>query len=415
MREWTEEDSERGIISSCVKDYMNWPQAYGQASGIISEKHFATPSAAKLWCALSEFDSCPDEVILAEKSGLSPGEVMSICNAVETSAGVVHFAESVLGHWSMRQAKNISMEIQDGIASENTPSSVLASAGKRIADALSEQGSSYESVGEDVEEALNHCYAIDEGRVKYLQTGFSDLDKILGGLKPGEMSVISARPSQGKTALALTMSAQVARGGGKVLFSSLEMSRSQLLKRLIHGSNHYRSGDRDKLEGATKDIRHWPLKIDHTPGIGVSAIMAKAMSEKHRWDGLDLLVIDYLGIMGGEGKDIYERISGISRGLQGLAKKLDCPVLVLSQQNRDAEKDKTPQMRHLRDSGSVEQDADQIIMLKRVEEGSFKPVEAVEAWVVKNRNGSTGKVPLTFSRSYARYDSYESEPKSYLT
>ena len=174
--------------------------------------------------------------------------------------------------------------------------------------------------------------------------------------------------------------------------------------------NHYSGDDREKLKEAAGRISGWNLKIDQSCGITVPYLMAKAMAEKTR-SGLDLLIVDYLGIMNGPGKDIYERMSAISRGMQELAKKLDIPVLGLSQQNRESEKDANPKMSHLRDSGSLEQDADQIIMLKRIKDGIFEPVEVMEAHVVKNRNGCTGKLPLTFSRSFARYDSTASEPR----
>ena len=413
-------DAERGLISSCVKDLENWPHAYGVACGIISESHLETKEAIAIWKVLSNYDTCPDEIILSVDTGLAPHEVLDFTGATETAGQVENFAEMVLKCWTVRQAKGIARHMLDGIEGGIDAKQVLGDVAKLSADALAQQGSSYLSVSSQTEDALQHCFDMDDGDVEYLKTGFSDLDGILGGLKPGEMSVLSARPSIGKTALALSMAGRICSKGGKVLFSSLEMSRHQLMSRLIHGearvpiinkSRHYATGDRQKLRDVARQIDGWDMKIDDTAGITVPAITAKAISEKHRWGGLDLIIIDYLGIMGGEGKDIYERTSGISRGLQAMAKKVECPVLVLSQQNREAEKDNTPSMRHLRDSGSIEQDADQIIMLKRVEEGVFKPTEAVEAWVVKNRNGATGKVPLTFSRPYARYDSYE-QPKT---
>tara|TARA_R110000824_G_scaffold75947_11_gene192611 strand:- start:1446 stop:2720 length:1275 start_codon:yes stop_codon:yes gene_type:complete len=418
-------DLERGVMSCMLRD-TSWPKAYTDASRFLQPKHFEDPNKAKAFELMATLTSAPDEMTLADKAGLDWGEVLDWSKATETPAQVVYYSEGVLKAWSRRQATSISHFLKDGIELGGDPKEVMASASKSISDALSNQGSSYTPVSEGIDDVLQHCFDMDEGKVEFLKSGFPDLDRILGGFKPGEMSVLAGRPSNGKTALALSMAALMAKAGKKVLFSSLEMSKGQLLKRLIHGearipiinnSNHYSTGDRQKLREVGEEVKKWPLKIDQASGITVPYISAKALSEKHRWGGLDCLIIDYLGIMDGEGTSTYERISAISRGLQLLAKRLECPVLVLCQQNRESENDKTPQMRHLRDSGSIEQDADQIIMLKRLEDGAFCPVETVDAYIVKNRNGGTGKVALTFSRSYARYDSHASDekPKRYLT
>jgi replicative DNA helicase len=413
-------DAERGLISSCVKDYENWPHAYGVACGIVNGSHFETREAIAIWKVLGDYETCPDEIILMADTGLEHHEVYLFTDATESSVQVESFADLVLKCWTARQAKIIAQTILDGLNGGEDAKQVLSNATASASATLSEQGSSYLALRDVSGPALQHCFDMDDGKIEYLKTGFHKLDCILGGLKPGEMSILSARPSIGKTAFAMSIAAQICSNGGKLLFSSLEMSREQLMSRLIHGqarvpiinsAHHYVSGDRQKLREAAKDIEGWNMKIDDTCGITASTITAKAISEKHKWDGLDLVIIDYLGIMGGEGKDIYERISGISRGLQAMAKKLKCPVLVLSQQNREAEKDNTPSMRHLRDSGSIEQDADQIIMLKRVEEGAFNATETVDAWVVKNRNGSTGKTPLVFCRPFARYEDYANQPK----
>ena len=417
-----DQDFERGVMSCVFRDF-NWPAAYLSASKFISDKHFSDTDMGKVWRVMGECDAQPDELTMADKAGVDLGIIVGWTSATETSAQVHYYSEGVLKAWTKRQAQAISHQIQDGISGGEDPKVTLSSAGKTISDALSDQGSSFESVDEGMDEVLEHCMELDAGNVDYLKTGLVDLDKVLGGFKPGEMSIIAARPSNGKTSLALSIAALMAKAGKKVLFSSLEMSKHQLLKRLIHmearvpiinNKHHYNANDRVRLREVAEEIKAWPLKIDQASGITVPYLSAKAMSEKHKW-GLDVLIVDYLGIMSSEGRDTVERISNVSRGLQMLAKSLDAPVLALSQQNRESEKENVPKMSHLRDSGSIEQDADQIIMLKRVEEGAFQQTEAMEAYVVKNRNGGTGKVPLTFSRRFARFDNYATEPKTHLS
>lgn len=418
----TDTDLERGVLSCCIRDF-DWPQAMMEASKFIEAKHFSDPRMSTIWSIMATCDAVPDEMTLADKSGEELGVILGWFGATETAAQVQYYAEGVLKAWTRRQALRVSDGITDGVNGQIDPKEILTTAGKSIADALSDQGASFESLNDGMDEVVEHCLDLDAGKVDYLKTGLTDLDKVLGGFKPGEMSIIAARPSNGKTSLALSIASLMAKAGKRVLFSSLEMSKHQLLKRLIHmesripiinHANHYTADERLRLRETAEEIKKWPLKIDQASGITVPYLSAKAMSEKHRW-GLDILIIDYLGIMSGDGKDIYEKISNISRGLQTLAKKLDAPVLALSQQNRDSEKDNVARMSHLRDSGSVEQDADQIIMLKRVEEGAFQQTEAMEAYVVKNRNGGTGKVPLTFCRRFARFENYASEPKPRLS
>ena len=416
------ESFERAVMSCCIRDY-HWPHAYTEACRFIQPKHFYDPNKSKAWKIMGDMDTQPDELTLSSELGIEIGEVLNWTNATETSSRVHYYAEGVQKAWTRRAAEDVGNMLKDSVNMGEDPKTALSSASKRISDTLSDQGSSFEPAGEGVEEVLEHCFKMDDGEVSYLNTGFPDLDKVLGGFKPGEMAVLAGRPSNGKTALALSIAALVAKAGGRVLFASLEMTKHQLLKRLIHAEarvpiinrpNQYNSEDREKLQWATEEIKKWPLLIDQSSGITIPYLSAKTVSEKTR-SGLDLLIVDYLGIMSAEGKDKYEKISNISRGMQTLAKKLEAPILTLSQQNRESEKDNQPKMSHLKDSGDIEQDADQVIMLKRMEEGSFQQVETMEAHVVKNRNGGTGKVPLTFCRSFAKYESYATEPKTFIS
>ncbi len=416
----SENDYESGVLSSCLRD-IQWPTAYSRACDIISPEHFADANKGKVFEVMGKLTEPPDEFVLANESGVDMIDIMGWCERTETSTYVVTFAEGVMKCWSKRQAEHIAREVMDKVSNQEDPNEILSNASKRITDALGSHSNEIKEVHDGIDETLQNCYDLDEGKVEPgINTGLPDLDKVLGGFKVGEFATIAARPSHGKTALALSIAANIASTGKKVLFCSLEMTTEQLRKRLMHAEarvpiinrpNHYNGEDRHKLEDAVGRIKGWSLKVDQTCGVTVPYLLSKAMAEKTR-NGLDILFIDYIGIMNGPGKDIYERVSGISRGIQQIAKKVEIPVVALSQQNRDSEKDNNAKMSHLRDSGSVEQDADQVIMLRRSKDMGdkpFEPVEIMEVTIAKNRNGCTGKIPLTFCRSFARYESTAKE------
>tara|TARA_R110000744_G_scaffold68848_3_gene139970 strand:- start:152 stop:1441 length:1290 start_codon:yes stop_codon:yes gene_type:complete len=413
---FSESDYESGVLSACLRDY-GWPSAYSRACELISPKHFADANKGKVFEAMGELTEPPDEVVLSEKTGIEIIDLMDWCGRTETSTYVTTFAEGVIKCWARRQAQFIALEVIDKVKENEEPNEILSNASKRITDALGSQSDEIKEVHDGIDDTLQRCYDLDDGKIEPgINTGLTDLDKVLGGFKVGEFATIAARPSHGKTALALSIAANIASQGKRVMFCSLEMTTEQLKKRLIHAEarvpiinqpNHYHSEDREKLREAVERIKGWHLKVDQTCGVTVPYLLSKAMAEKARY-GLDILFIDYIGIMNGPGKDIYERVSGISRGIQQIAKKVEIPVVALSQQNRESEKDSSAKMSHLRDSGSVEQDADQVIMLRRSKEMGekpFQPIETMEVTIAKNRNGCTGRIPLTFSRSFARYDS----------
>ncbi|MDB6054719.1 MAG: dnaC [Verrucomicrobiales bacterium] len=282
-----------------------------------------------------------------------------------------------------------------------------------------------------VHKAINTIeeYHQRQGMLTGISTGFADLDKMTSGFHGGEMIVIAARPSMGKTSLAMNIAEHVAVDQRlPVGVFSLEMSSDSLVLRMLCSRSrvnlrNIRDGflaERDfpKLTGAAGKLSSAPLYIDDTAGLSILQLRAKArrMAQQH---GIKLFVIDYLQLLNSTSRKADNRqqeIADISNGIKAIAKELDVPVIVLSQLNRELEKDKSrkPRLSDLRESGSIEQDADLVALLYKPgaadeEEAGTNalPQEsvAVNLLIAKQRNGPTGDVSLTFMKSFTRFES----------
>ena len=270
---------------------------------------------------------------------------------------------------------------------------------------------------------------LDRGqRVTGIETGFKELDDTTSGLQPGELVVVAARPSLGKTALALNIAAHAAIKHQKTVgFFSLEMSKESLVIRLLCSeadadSHRLRSGfsnreDWKKLTRALGRLGDAPLFIEDTPALSIMQIRAKARRLKME-KGLDLMVVDYLQLVSGQGRfeNRTQEVSYISRGLKSIAKELKIPVLAISQLSRAPEQrlGQRPQLSDLRESGSIEQDADVVIFIFRERKAAEESEEEGEVdrrghpmklIVGKQRNGPTGDIPVVFMRPYAKFES----------
>jgi len=268
-----------------------------------------------------------------------------------------------------------------------------------------------------------------------LATDFTELDRMTSGLQKGELIIIAARPSMGKTAFAINM-AQNAAINHKAIVAvfSLEMSKESLLRRMLASQawvdqRNLQTGfiakeDHGKLQKALGELVESHLFIDDTAGISLSEMRAKARRLKQTYNGLDLIVIDYLQLMSAtlpSGKKGYENrtqeVSAISRGLKALSKELDVPVVALSQLSRASERrgdDKRPLLSDLRESGSIEQDADVVAFIHREayynrdEEMTQEDKAKSEIILAKQRNGPTGTVHLNFISRFTRFDNPDS-------
>jgi replicative DNA helicase len=253
-------------------------------------------------------------------------------------------------------------------------------------------------------------------------TGFVDLDRIVGGLQPGNVIVVAARPSMGKTALALGIAEHAALSQERsVAIFSLEMSGDELIQRLLASTaivdaGRIRAGrlapeDWSRIGRAADRLSAARLFIDDSEGVSVGEMRSKTRRLKSR-DGLDLVIVDYIQLMEGTDRrrdeNRVQELSTISRGLKMLARDLEVPIICVSQLNRapDARTDKRPMLSDLRESGAIEQDADLVLMIYRDDyyDENSEARGIAEVNVAKNRHGPTEKVKLTFRGSYAKFD-----------
>lgn len=262
-------------------------------------------------------------------------------------------------------------------------------------------------------------------RITGLATHYTELDEMTSGLQKSDLVIIAARPSMGKTAFAMNIAANAAIEDQKVVaVCSLEMSREALLMRLLCSqarvdAHKMRTGslwqeDMRKIVRAMEQLMPAPIFIDDTPGISLSEMRAKARRLKQQQGGrLDLLIVDYLQLMSGAGRGYENRtqeVSAISRGLKGLAKELNVPVIALSQLSRAPESrggDHRPQLSDLRESGSIEQDADLVMFIFREEVYKQDDPDLqgkAEIIISKQRNGPIGRVNLAFLKNCTRFE-----------
>jgi replicative DNA helicase len=267
-------------------------------------------------------------------------------------------------------------------------------------------------------------------KLRGLPTGFSDFDKITGGLRPGDLVIVAGRPSMGKTTLAINMAEYAALHSrdkpASVAVFSMEMPSEQLITRMLSSIGgvplqNLRSGrisddDWVRITSATSQLSAAKIFIDETPALTPTELRARSRRVK-REHGLDLIVVDYLQLMQvpGTKENRATEIAEISRGLKVLAKELTCPVIALSQLNRGVEQreNKKPVMSDLRESGSIEQDADMILLIYREEvyDRNTTKKGIAEIDLVKHRNGEIGTFVLTFQGQFTRFANYV--PDSY--
>ncbi len=273
---------------------------------------------------------------------------------------------------------------------------------------------------DDTLKKLNEL-SLNEGKITGITTGISSIDLKLSGLQNSQLILLAARPAMGKTALGLTMAWNAAKAGQSVAFFSLEMSTYQLNQRLISMASlvdlekiiNGRIDDEEwpLIIQAVKDIKDRDLYVDETSGITLSELRSKCKRLQAE-NGLQLVVIDYLQLMTGEGRfdNRQQEIANISRGLKSLSKELNCPILSLAQLSREADKraDHKPILSDLRESGAIEQDADVVMLLYREdyydEEDNPNLAKVILA---KHRNGPTGLMELFFHKTCTTFRDFE--------
>lgn len=277
-----------------------------------------------------------------------------------------------------------------------------------------------------IEEAQDRYQTLFEhkGKITGISSGFEALDRLTAGFHPSDLIIIAARPSMGKTAFALNTAANMGRQGRPVLFFSLEMSKRQLIDRLVSAeaavngikfkTGSFSAEDWQAIEKASGRVYSWPVFIDDTSILRHMEIIRRSRRAK-KTHGIEAVFIDYLQyVTGDQGQGKNYEVESITRGLKGLAKDLNIPVLLLSQLNRQCETRpnpyKRPQLSDLRDSGAIEQDADLVLFLYRPERYGEKDAHGneqpgiAEVNIAKHRNGPLGTVTLNWQERITRFD-----------
>ncbi len=444
-------------------------EVYDRITSIIGSKHFFDPVHARIFetaearirknaiaspVTLKAF--LEDDSGLAELGG--PAYLVNLAGASISSFAARDYAQLIYDLAIRRELIAIGRNISD----KATKTDVSNEPGEQIVEAeqalyaLSEQGqadSGFQSFLSAVTDAVNVANAAyqRDGGLAGVSTGLSDMDKMLGGLHRSDLLILAGRPSMGKTSLATNIAFNVAKAyrkgklhdgsegavnGGVVGFYSLEMSAEQLAARILSEasrvpSHQIRRGDMTEEEfrrfvDAAKALEACPLFIDDTPALPISQLAARARRLK-RTHGLDLLVVDYLQLCRGTkaGDNRVNEISEITMGMKAIAKELDIPVIALSQLSRQVESrdDKRPQLSDLRESGSIEQDADVVMFVyrgeyyKEREKPADHELDKIAAWqeemealhgkaeviIGKQRHGPIGNVELSFEGEFTKF------------
>lgn len=366
-----------------------------------------------------------DHKLLDEVGGVT--YLTEIASSVPTAANIEYYAKIVEEKSLLRRLIHTATKIaNDGYTREDDVTEILADAEKYIMEIGRNRNSGgFTPIRDVLLETYERIEFLSQrrGDVTGIPSGYADLDKMTSGFQRSDLIILAARPSVGKTAFALNVAQNVAaRAGETVAIFSLEMGASQLVQRMICAEGNLdasklRSGwleedDWQKLTMAIGTLAKAPIYIDDTPGITVADIRAKCrrlQAEK----GLGLILIDYLQLIHGRGKsdNRQQEVSEISRTLKGIARELNVPVIALSQLSRSVEQrqDKRPMMSDIRESGSIEQDADIVAFLYRDDyyDKETENKNVIEVIIAKQRNGPTGTVELAFLKEYNKFVSLD--------
>ena len=366
------------------------------------------------------------------------GYLNSLAQYVPSSSNIRRYAEIVRERSILRKLVTASDEIATNAFSPQgrAVEKILDEAEQKIFN-IGEEGSrmkqGFQSMDTLVVDLMDRVQemADNPNDITGVPTGFYDLDRMTSGLQAGDLVVLAARPSMGKTAFAINIAEHVALNEGlPVAVFSMEMGAAQLAVRVVGSigridQGHLRTGkltdeEWPRLTDAIERLRTVSLHIDETPGLTPSELRANARRLARKCGKLGLIVVDYLQLMsgssGGDGDNRATELGEISRGLKMLAKELQCPVIALSQLNRGVEQrtDKRPMMSDLRESGAIEQDADIIMFIYRDDyyNKDSKDPGVAEIIIGKQRNGPTGAVRLTFLKPLTRFESLASSGDS---
>ena len=432
-------EAEQSVLGGLLIDNGAWDRA----GDLLTDSDFYRYEHRLIYAAIGQLinASKPADVITVFEQLQSLGKaeecggltyLNALAQSVPSAANLRRYAEIVRERAVLRKLVSASDEIATAAFNpQGRPvSQILDEAEGRIFQ-IGEEGNrgkqGFHSMDSLVVQLLDRVQELAENGaedVTGVRTGFYDLDRMTSGLQPGDLIVLAARPSMGKTAFALNIGEHVAVTEGlPVVVFSMEMGAAQLALRVVGSlgridQSHLRTGNlRDdewsRLSEAVEKLRNASIFIDETPGLTPGELRARARRQARQCGQLGLIIIDYLQLMSGSGGGSEENratvLGEISRGLKALAKELRCPVIALSQLNRSVETrtDKRPMMSDLRESGAIEQDADVIMFIYRDEyytKDACKEPGVAEIIIGKQRNGPVGTVKLTFLKPLTKFE-----------
>lgn len=413
--------AERALLGCCLLDA-------GAMADVphVEPGDFEHPRHAELWRSLRRIAATggrPDVLTVQAdlaSQGVEVGKVGGLDYVAEltldvpSAAAAAAYAQLVVDASTRRHVAALAAELTAAAGDERiTPSMLVERCERRLWELRPAQrhaAGKTRHIAEIARETWAQLETLQQTRhgVNGVPSGFSSLDNVTHGFQRGEMTLLGARPSVGKSAWAMNAAANAARAGKHVLFVSVEMADSALAERLLASesqvnSHAFRSGAATPAQWGSvargvESVGKLPLWVHDGPGITLPALrsLCRRHASKH---GLDLVIVDYLQLVRTEGRDLRERATEASSGLKELARELSIPVLALTQLNRESERRDSgkPGLADLRDSGSLEQDADVVLLLWRP--GMHKPEvdkSVTELLVVKHRNGPTCKLQLRF-------------------
>ncbi len=428
-------EAERSILGAILLDNF----AYNQAAEHLRIEDFSLDSHRRIYSRmvdLAESSRPIDMITLIEeldrhKDLQAIGDVpyvSSLLEGVPDRPSIEHYVKIVRDKALLRGLISAANTAIARASDQSDPAEDVLSDAEAAIFQLSEKriGRGFMGIQEIVRESFGTVDALLQRgqRITGLATHYTDLDEMTSGLQRSDLAIIAARPSMGKTAFAMNIAENAAILDQQVVgVFSLEMSREALLLRLLCSqarvdAHKMRTGslwqdDTKKLVRAMEQLAHAPIYIDDTPGISLSEMRAKSRRLKQSAGKLDLIIVDYLQLMSGGAKRFENRtqeVSAISRGLKALAKELSVPVIALSQLSRAPESrggDHRPQLSDLRESGSIEQDADLVMFIFREEVYKQDDPDVqgkAEIIIAKQRNGPIGKIRMAFIKNCTRFE-----------
>ncbi|MCL2023354.1 MAG: replicative DNA helicase [Oscillospiraceae bacterium] len=430
------QEAEQAVLGSILKE----PECMSQVQIILRPEHFFLPQHQAIFEQMVQLETMGGKIDpLIVLDGLIRGNVyddaggrqylFQLAQCVPSTVNVENWARIIREKAVLRSLITISQEtIEKAAAQSEEVGTLLDSAEQRLYELRGGRGSNLPSKLIEVltGDVYPRLVMLQDPKTaeefKGIPTGFQDLDSIIGGLNKSDLILLGARPAVGKTSVSLNFARNVAGRGKKVIFFSLEMTKQQLAQRIwaseagvevfrMRGAGHFTPQDWEKLNNAVGYVKDLELYLDDTSNITVSEIKARV----RRLKDVDCIFIDYLGLISGDGRseNRVQEVSKITRNLKMMAKDLNIPVFVAAQLSRASEqggKSRRPVLADLRESGSIEQDADIVLMLYRTEydpesmdmPAAGEDMSKLEIIVAKNRHGATRSVEFHFDGKFTR-------------